>query len=146
MAFEIREVTIDDVLPFRIEYLLGGRPPSAVRLSGDRDEKTFHLGAYLDGQLVGIASFLSEAKSDWKIVNQYRLRQMAVMTKHNRKGYGKELLERGIALLQERGCQLLWCDARQAAFGFYQKLGFAFHGPEFEVPKIGSHKVMVRFL
>jgi len=39
---------------------------------------------------------------------------------------------------------LLWCNARTSASGFYTRLGFAVVGEAFELPGIGPHHLMHR--
>ena len=38
--------------------------------------------------------------------------------------------------------ELLWCDARLEATGFYERLGFKMKGEIYNVPNIGPHKLM----
>ncbi len=45
-----------------------------------------------------------------------------------------------------RGRRLLWCNARVVALGFYTKLGLHTEGDEFDIPGIGPHYVMTRWL
>lgn len=44
------------------------------------------------------------------------------------------------------GAEVLWCNARVGALGFYLRLGFATIGEEFEIAGIGPHFVMWRDL
>ena len=50
------------------------------------------------------------------------------------------------APLRARGGDLLWCNARVVALGFYERLGFVAEGPEFEIVPIGPHFVMTKNL
>ena len=36
--------------------------------------------------------------------------------------------------------EILWCNARTTAFGFYEKMGFNIVVDEFDIPNLGPHK------
>lgn len=105
---------------------------------------TFHIGTFIDKNLVGIASFSLEPHPHLKFQMAYRLRGMATEQSLKGSGIGRRTLEYGIEELKKRGCDLLWCNAREVAFGFYQKLKFSFLGEIFDIPTIGPHKVMYK--
>lgn len=113
---------------------------------GDDDPMTFHLGLFHERKLVTICTFLNEPHQDFSAGNPYRLRGMATDPMYNNQGFGQILLQHGTALLRQKYCDLLWCNARERAFPFYQKMGFRFHGPLFEMDRIGPHKVMYKYL
>ncbi len=138
----VRIVNIDDIRDFRIRYLLGGRPVDAVTFPGDFAHDTIHLSGYLDGTQVGVASFFVESSTLFSGPKQSRLRMMATATNTHRSGYGKQILQTGIDLLRARGDEFLWCYAREAAFGFYEKMGFRYHSELFDVTGVGPHKIM----
>ena len=48
--------------------------------------------------------------------------------------------------LKTNTTKLVWCNARTTACGFYEKLGFEKSGPEFEIPGIGKHFIMIKVL
>ena len=112
--------------------------------SDDTALGVFHLGAYLNEELIGIASFYPEINQNIHHSGKhpYRLRQMGVLPEHQKKGVGQKLLETGIACLQLKGCELLWCHARKVAYPFYKKMGFQYQGEVFEIPQIGPHRLM----
>ena len=62
------------------------------KFDGDYDENTFHLGVFVDNELVCIASFMKE-KNKFLKGKQYQLRGMATLTSHRGKGYGKMILK-----------------------------------------------------
>ncbi len=112
----------------------------------DDSPTSFHLGLFYEQNLVGVCSFLNEPHKDFSAGNPYRLRGMAVDTNYGGQGFGQILLQHGLILLRGKYCDLLWCNARQRAFPFYEKMGFQYHGPLFEMDRIGSHKVMYKYL
>ena len=40
-------------------------------------------------------------------------------------GAGRALVAEGLVRVAARGGDLVWCDARKAAVGFYERIGFA---------------------
>lgn len=122
---------------------------------GDDDKLTFHIGAFDGDHLVAIATFLQEdaptkqlalVANSTSVFSNYRLRGMACDFNYHGKGFAKAALLAGEVELQKRDADLLWFNAREQAFGFYQKLGYKFHGDYFDLPKIGPHKVMYKYL
>jgi GNAT superfamily N-acetyltransferase len=113
---------------------------------GDLQPDTFHLAAIYENGIVGIASFEMESHPDLPAQNPARLRGMATDPNFHRKGIGRNLVNRGIEILRTNNVDLLWFNARINAFPFYQSLGFDFHGEYFDLPKIGPHKVMYKYL
>ena len=58
-------------------------------------------------------------------------------------GAGRALVDDGLARVTARGGDLIWCDARVAAAGFYERMGFAVVTEAFDKPGIGPHVGMV---
>ncbi|MFP5458963.1 MAG: GNAT family N-acetyltransferase [Bacteriovoracia bacterium] len=110
----------------------------------DDDDLTFHLGAFIDGKLVSVASFYFENKKSFEAQHphQYRLRGMATLPEFQGQGLSSALLKTAFPLIKGNQCTLLWCYARESAEGFYKKVGFVPHGELFEVPVIGPHRLM----
>ncbi|OSY87678.1 hypothetical protein WH52_09595 [Tenacibaculum holothuriorum] len=111
------------------------------KFNGDLDNNTFHLGAFLSNELVGIASFMKSGNEKFT-ENQYQLRGMATMNKARGKGVGKELMEFAIIILRNRSANILWCNAREVAVNFYKKQGFQILGNSFSIDKVGTHYIM----
>jgi len=111
---------------------------------GDDDELTFHLGAFIEGKLVSVASFYFENKPEFETdhKHQYRLRGMATLPDNQGQGLSSALLKTAFPLIKGNQCSLLWCNARESAEGFYQKVGFRSHGDIFDIPLIGPHRLM----
>ena len=53
------------------------------------------------------------------------------------------LVDDGLARVAARGGDLVWCDARATAAGFYERMGFTVVTDEFDKPGIGPHVGMV---
>lgn len=74
----------------------------------------------------------------------YQLRGMATDLLCQGKGYGKQVVERLIVCLEDKQADYVWCNARQVAFAFYERMGFVFISDTFDVPGIGPHRAMLR--
>ncbi|WP_440121140.1 GNAT family N-acetyltransferase [Tenacibaculum sp. Ill] len=104
----------------------------------DELENTFHLGAFYNNKLVGIASFMQN-RIDVGNGEQYQLRGMATLPEVRGMGAGRLLIEEAKRILKVKGIDVLWCNARKEAVGFYKSLNFVTIGEEFEVQKVGPH-------
>lgn len=113
---------------------------------GDDHPEGFHLGAFIGGACIGIASFRPEAGPLLPGENQYRLRGMATHPAHQGTGVGSAILRSAIALLRGRQAGLLWCNAREVALSFYVHNGFRTEGEPFLIEGIGIHHLMYRAL
>lgn len=110
----------------------------------DRNPDSFHLGVYHRDQLVCIGSFYAERAEGLRGWRQYRLRGMATHPDHRGRGAGAQLLRFAVDHLAHLKADVLWCNARQEAMGFYTRLGFEVQGPPFDIPGIGEHFLMHR--
>lgn len=104
----------------------------------DEFENTFHLGAFYNNKLVGIASFMRN-RIDVVKGEQYQLRGMATLPEVRGMGAGRSLIEEAKRTLKAKDIDVLWCNARKEAVGFYKSLNFVTIGEEFEVQKVGPH-------
>jgi GNAT superfamily N-acetyltransferase len=108
----------------------------------DHREDAIHLGTFADNRLVSIGSLFAMKSPGLDHEKQYRLRAMATDPEYRGTGSGKLLVEFAIDHLRSKGVQVLWCDARLKATGFYQRLGFSIIEDVYEVPLIGPHQFM----
>ena len=75
-----------------------------------------------------------------------KLRQMAVEPTHQRRGWGRRLLERVEPVLRADGVKRIELNARNSAIGFYEGLGYERVGQEFlevGIPHWKMAKVLV---
>lgn len=149
---EIRQLSAAEVRQMRHTVLRPHQPPEKLVYPKDDDPMTFHLGGYIDGQQVGIASFLYDDHPELADPGlQYRIRGMATLPEFRGQGIGEKLVENGLSVVKQKlaetpesKTQRVWCNARVVAFGFYEKCGFELMGDFFDIPGIGPHKVMWR--
>lgn len=73
---------------------------------------------------------------------QYRIRGVATERRMRLKGLGTALLAEGEAEIWKRGADIIWCNARIVAVGFYEKHGYRKVGKSFVIPGIGEHYLM----
>jgi ribosomal protein S18 acetylase RimI-like enzyme len=74
-----------------------------------------------------------------------RLRQMAVVSGLQGKGFGRALLQFGENIARDRGFKKIVMHARKTAVGFYEKLGYKITSKEFEELSI-PHYLMEKSL
>lgn len=141
-------VSVDEV-PAEVTYDLRGavlRPNGGeITWAGDEDADTFHLAARAaGGAVLGVVRF-SPAPCPWQplAVAPWQLRGMATDATVRGSGAGRALVEDGLRRVAARGGDLVWCDARVSAEGFYERMGFAVVTDEFDKPGIGAHVGMV---
>jgi predicted GNAT family N-acyltransferase len=143
----VNSVTVDEV-PAEVTYALRGailRPNGGdIAWAGDEDPATFHLAARTsDGDVVGVVRY-SPAPCPWRTASApWQLRGMATDPAVRGSGAGRALLIEGLARVAARGGDLVWCDARVTAAGFYERMGFTVVTDEFEKPGIGPHVGML---
>jgi predicted GNAT family N-acyltransferase len=139
----VEEATLAETLPLRAAILRPGGDPAAM--AGDDDATTVHLAARTaDGRVVGVVRF-SPAACPWRPDARapWQLRGMATDPEIRGAGAGRKLVEDGLRRVGARGGDLVWCDARMTAAGFYERMGFAVVTEPYEKPPIGPHVGMV---
>lgn len=108
----------------------------------DHREDAIHLGAWDAHRLVGICSLFEMATPKLSDRKQYRLRAMATDPEVRGSGAGAAIVEYALDLISAKGYDVLWCDARKVALGFYERMGFDRIDEWYEVRNIGPHQLM----
>ena len=143
--FTIRPITAAETLPLRHAILRPHLPIESLIYKGDDTLNSLHVGAFLNGELVGIASVSFEPFENEP--NAWRLRGMATQERVRGLGAGRALVEACIAHVSAQNGRLLWCHGRTSAWGFYRAMGFEKYGAEFESSAgTGAHYVMIKHL
>ncbi len=138
----IQFITVDELLPLRNALLREGKlTDEQCRFPADSLPGTFHIGYFIDGKLVCIASFHAQAYGDFA-GEGYQLRGMATVEEFRGRGIGNQVLNFGIVYLKGQKANYLWCNARKKALPFYLNMGFEIISGEFEVSGIGPHYVL----
>jgi predicted GNAT family N-acyltransferase len=143
LAFTVREATLAETLPLRAAVLRpGGRPAD---MPGDDDPGTLHLAARnRAGEVVGVIRFHPNP-CPWRPAEEHawQLRGMATAPAVRGRGAGRALVAEGLRRVTGLGGRLVWCDARAAAAGFYERMGFTVVAGPYELAPIGPHVGMV---
>lgn len=144
-AWQIQQITAEQTRILRQRILRPHQTPEQCHYECDDHPQTFHLGAFADGELIAISSFLYQPQEKLpEPDSQYRIRGMATLLDYRGQGIGRALLDAGLERIAKRSAKLIWCNARESAFGFYEKAGFETLGELFDLPGIGPHKIMWR--
>lgn len=144
---EVRAVGAAATWPLRLEVLRPGGPPAAAQFPGDDSPDTKHFGAFQgNDQLVGVASLYRAEMPGGSGFAALQLRGMAATPEVRGLGVGRALVAACIIHAREQGFGLIWCNARTSAVGFYRNLGWEAEGTEFEIPDVGPHVRMWRWV
>ena len=140
----VQPVTADEALPIRAAVLRPGLALSAAAYAGDAHPEAYHAGAFVCGNLIGVATVFPDILPESENPLAWRLRGMAVQDAFHGLGVGRTLLGHCIDHVAEMGGNLLWCYARTVVLGFYRVMGFQPLGNEFVIPVSGLHYFMAR--
>jgi GNAT superfamily N-acetyltransferase len=115
---------------------------------------TFGAVDRASGEIVGVATMVPEtapfdpAETGIDLGDTgtapWRLRYMATREDVRGQGVGALVLKAGLAYVAAEGGDLVWCNARVPAVGFYERAGFEVWGEEFLEGAVGPHVVMWR--
>jgi GNAT superfamily N-acetyltransferase len=141
---EIRAISAAETRPLRHQVLRPHQPPETLVYPGDDAPDSLHVGAFLDGALVGIASVSRQPFAGAQALDTWQLRGMATLPAARRMGCGSALVRACIAHVHRHGGAALWSNARLSALPFYRPLGFEARGEERLTPGTGPHFVMWR--
>ncbi len=142
----IQLVEAEDIRPLRHKMLRQGKEFSTTTYKRDDEEVTFHLGVFVENEIVSCATFYPENIDKVYAKNAYRLRGMATDENYSRNGYGKKIMKKGFTILTSKNCDILWCNARLKAVPFYKSIGLKKMGELFEISDIGPHYFMYKKL
>ena len=145
---QVEDVPAEATHDLRWRILRDSRPGAPVVFPEDRRADAFHLAVRdAPGAVVAVASFSAEETPYRPGRSAVRLRGMAVDRPAQHHGLGRLLVTTVVDRLRGDGVDVLWCNARDSAVGFYARLGFEVVGDGFVLPESGiAHHVMVRDL
>ena len=141
---QVEEVAAEATHDLRWRILRGARPGAAVVFPEDSRPGAFHMAVCHDDTILAVASFSAEPAPNRPGRSAVHLRGMAVDGPFQQHGLGRLLVTTVIDRLRAEGVDVLWCNARDSAGGFYARLGFEVMGEGFVLPESGiAHHVMV---
>lgn len=126
----LREITAAQTLSLRQAVLWPDKPLSQLQVPGD--DSALHIGAFYGEDLVGVGSFFASRDG-------VQLRKLAVLPAQRGGGLGVRIVLHGAHRARADGARVLWCDARETAIGFYQKIGFAIDPKRFQKSGLWYH-------
>jgi GNAT superfamily N-acetyltransferase len=136
-----------DCIQLRSRILRPGQNIELCHFQEDEFENTLHLGIFINDNIVSVGTFIANSTPLFsELKNPYRLRGMATDLGYQGQGFGRLILQDAEKKLCQRNCELLWCNARESAFSFYEKCGFNSTGEQFDIAGVGPHKVMFKKL
>ena len=143
---KVLRINAQDTYPIRQQVLVPNHSAVKAKFANDDDEDiSFHLGAFKNSKLVSVASFFYERNPIFEDMHQYQLRGMATLPEHQGLGLSSELLTTAFPIIKQNFCTLLWCNARESAVGYYEKVGFIKKNNEvFDIENIGPHILMYK--
>ena len=143
IMIQIKKISAEETYAIRLE-VLRKNIPLPYKMKGDFSITTFHLGAFKNGALIAVSSYMHVVNSSFK-GNQYQLRGMATLKEYQGCGVGKQMLQEAFFILKEKQVNYLWCNARVNTVEFYKKQGLQIQGNLFTIPLVGAHyKMFVR--
>lgn len=143
---KLKNISSEEIRTLRHKVLRQGKPFSTTTYQRDNCIETFHLAFMKDNVPISCATFYPENTSLISSKRAYRLRGMATIKEHRKKGYGKKIMSKAIEEIKKRKGDFLWCNARLVAVEFYKKLGFSSKGEQFNISDIGPHYFMYKKL
>ncbi len=142
---EVRQVRAAETHTLRGQIMRPGEPRDKLIYPGDDASDTLHVGAYVQGKQVGIASVYHEAPPTLEKLppgtrpgGLWRLRSIAVVPDMRRQRVATKLLEACLRHAGAHGGTILWCNATEDALKFYQRNGFGWLPTPYDVPGHGT--------
>jgi predicted GNAT family N-acyltransferase len=109
--------------------------PAEIEMDRD-DERAAHFIAFSGKNAVGTARVVMRRGSA-------KIGRMAVLKSYRRRGVGKKLLRRAIALARRHRAQKIYLNAQVPVIGFYETMGFRCVGPVFDEAGIPHRKMIL---
>lgn len=139
MAFLVRPIPIADTRPLRQAVLRAHQ--TLDDLASHETAEAIAVGAFEGGELVAVGFVTPEGEP-----GAWRIRGMATAPAARGRGAGLAVLYALVGHAQGKGATRLWANVRVGARSLYQRGGFEITSDVFELPDIGPHVVMSRFI
>ena len=146
LNLNIKIIKSNKLLKLRSKILRNNINPFKCIYPGDDEKTSFHIGAYIDGVLVGGVSIIKNKCSHKDFPNCYQLRGLFVDVDHQKKGIGKMIINKVESLLKNKKISYLWMNARVKALDFYLKLNYNNSEIRYDMNEIGLHYMLYKKL
>lgn len=145
---QVLRIQAQDAYPLRESMLAPARGLASdfAKFAGDMDDKTFHLGAFIDKTLVSVASFYFNKHPDISAPYQYQMRGLATLHEYMNKGIASTLVKTAYSIITQNQASVLWCLTRINSISFFINLGFRPIGGPMEIIDVGQHQLMYKVL
>lgn len=140
----VKEISAEDTYRLRHKVLFPNQTIEECQYPEDHRDNSFHLGAFENKKLAGIASFYMEATDAIHSHKQFRIRDLAVDDSDQGLRIGTTLLHKANRILYHGNVEYIWCIAKTTAQAFYERIGFLPAGGTFEVEPNGRHVVLYK--
>lgn len=117
-------IQAQDTYPLRQVITSIKRGPNNFCFAGDMDEKTLHLGAFVDKKLVSIASFYFRQNPDIDAPYQYQLQGLVTHPEYTKQGIARALLLAAIPTILQNQGHVIWGHSPVDTVGFFLTVGF----------------------
>lgn len=114
---DIRPITAAETRWLRHTLLRPHQPPDTLLYPGDEAPDSLHVGAFLKGQLVGIASVTHHPFPGAPDGAGWQLRGVATVPEVRGQGYGAALVHACLDHVAIQGGTILWCNGRTVSSG-----------------------------
>ena len=147
MKVEIMSIEVSKCYPLRHKMLRKGKPLETCHFDGDNSKGTFHLGALVDKEIIGIISIYEKELSQFKNSKGAQFRGIAVASKYQRKGVASKLINYAQKeTIKRMNPKYIWLNGRISANNLYLDRGFKPIGDRFEINTIGIHQRFIKML
>ena len=147
MKVEIVSIEVSKCYPLRHKMLRKGKPLETCHFDGDNLKGTFHLGALVDKEIIGIISVYEKDLTQFKNSKGAQFRGIAVASKHQRKGVASKLINYAQRETKKKiNPKYIWLNGRISANNLYLNRGFKPIGDRFEINTIGIHQRFIKML
>lgn len=137
-----KKISTSKTFPIRQIVLRKGKPIETCYFNGDNDATTTHFGVFQEEKILGVVSVYKVDSPLFHENNQFQIRGMALLSEHQGKGFGAQLLNTAEKYCWENQANLIWFNARAKAVSFYERSGYEIMGNSFEIIDVGTHFVM----
>lgn len=112
----------------------------------DNHPSAIHLGVEIDGKIIACVTAYEEKNPDLSQSVQYRIRGLCVDEKYRMQGIARNLFNKIIEEVINKGAQAIWFTARTHLTKFYNSFGFIEYGEEFLIPNSCMHIKMYKVI
>lgn len=139
-------ITLEQAVQVRHPVLRPGKPLETAIFEEDRLPGVFHLGVMESGVPVATTTLLPKPWEKFSNDVCWQLRGMAVLPSYRRLSLGAAIVSLAEEEVIAKGGDVIWMNAREVAVPFYDKCGYTSVGDPFDIPGIGPHYKMFKFL